>query len=203
MRAIRAASAALLGATALALAAPAALAGGNGDPVRFTVSPSTVAPGGRVALSASNCATTATASSGIFDTANIRPGTSATATVDSDARRGAQYSVRFTCGSQQGTFVLTISGGSASPTTSSTYRPPAASTTPVPSATRTATATATATRTATATATVTPQGVRGGLGGSMGGGAGPGEFAVGAAFVAAAVAGTVFAVRRRTADRRH
>ncbi|MYS68577.1 hypothetical protein GTW66_32740 [Streptomyces sp. SID5473] len=143
MRAIRAASAALLGATVLALAAPVARAGGDGDPVRFTVSPSTVAPGGRIALSASNCPTTATASSGIFDTATIRPGTSATATVDTDARRGAQYSVRFTCGNQQGTFILTISGGTTSPTTSSTFRPPSATASPAPSASRTATATAT------------------------------------------------------------
>ncbi|MFF3554090.1 hypothetical protein ACWD4V_32200 [Streptomyces tsukubensis] len=203
MRAIRAASAALLGATVLALAAPVARAGGNGDPVRFTVSPSTVAPGGRIALSASNCPTTATASSGIFDTATIRPGTSATATVDTDARRGAQYSVRFTCGNQQGTFILTISGGTTSPTTSSTFRPPSATATPAPSASRTATATATRTATATATATVTPQGVRGGLGGSMGGGAGTTEVAAGAALVVAAAAGTAFALRRRSTGRRH
>ncbi|MFJ8229773.1 hypothetical protein ACIQ9E_07400 [Streptomyces sp. NPDC094448] len=201
MRAIRAASAALLGATVLALAAPVARAGGDGDPVRFTVSPATVAPGGRIALSASNCPTTATASSGIFDTATIRPGTSATATVDTDARRGAQYSVRFTCGNQQGTFILTISGGTASPTTSSTFRPPAATATPAPSASRTATVTAT--RTATATATVTPQGVRGGLGGSMAGGAGTTEVAAGAALVVAAAAGTAYALRRRNAGRRH
>ncbi|QDY80255.1 hypothetical protein [Streptomyces qinzhouensis] len=201
MRAIRAASAALLATTVLALAAPVARAGGDGKSVLFTVSPSTVAPGGRVALSASNCTTTATASSGVFDTATIRPGTSATATVDTDARRGAQYSVRFTCGSQQGTFVLTISGGSASPTISSTYRPPATTATPAPSPSRTVTATAT--RGATATATVTPQGVRGGLGGSIGGGAGTGEFAVGAVFVAVAAAGTGYVLRRRTAGRRH
>ncbi|MFE0427646.1 hypothetical protein [Streptomyces sp. NPDC058953] len=212
MRAIRAASAALLGATVLALAAPVARAGGDGDP-RFTVTPSTVAPGGRVALTASGCASTATATSGVFDAATIRPGTSATATVDGDARRGAQYSIRFTCGDAQRTVILTISGGTASPTISTTVRPPAV---PSPTVTRTATPTATATpipaptpkatatapRTATATATPVPQGVRGGLGGSVTGGAGPVEFAAGAALVLAAVTATTVVLRRGTGARR-
>ncbi len=136
MRAIRAATAALLGAASLVLTAPLAVAddGKQTSPL-FTVSPSTVSPGGRVALSASGCTTTAYASSGVFDAVTIQPGTSATAVVDSDARPGAQYSVQFNCGSDRGTFNLTIAGGRSTPTTRSTV-------------------------------TTSPQGVRGGLGGS-------------------------------------
>jgi hypothetical protein len=122
MRTIRAASAALLGATALALTAPVALAAEDGTATLFTVSPSTVAPGGRVALSASGCPTTATASSAVFDTVTIRPGTSESATVSQSARPGAQYAVQFTCGSQRGTFNLSVAGTST-PTISSTVTP--------------------------------------------------------------------------------
>lgn len=70
MRAIRVAPVALLGAAALALTGPAVTAyaataggpsgGGNG----YTVTPSVVAPGGKVTLAARGCSTTATASSG-------------------------------------------------------------------------------------------------------------------------------------------
>ncbi|CAL9599719.1 MULTISPECIES: hypothetical protein [unclassified Streptomyces] len=174
MRAIGAASAALLGAAALALTAPPAAAV---DP--FVVSPSTVNPGGRVTLSAPGCPGTAMASSGIFDTVTIPAGGSALATVDWDARRGAVYTVSFTCaGGSPGTARLTI----ASATTSSTS---------VPTVTRTATVVTTA-----------PSGVRGGLGGSVGTWD-AGELAAGGALVAAAAAGTVFVVRRRAASRRH
>ncbi|MEU2185239.1 hypothetical protein, partial [Streptomyces thermolilacinus] len=172
MRAIGAASAALFGAAALALTAPPAAAV---DP--FAVSPSTVNPGGRVTLSAPGCSGTAMASSGIFDTVTIPAGGSAMATVDWDARRGAVYTVSFTCaGGSPGTAQLAI----ASATTSSTS---------VPTVTR------------TATVTTTPSGVRGGLGGSVGTWD-AGEIAAGGALVAAATAGTVFVVRRRTASRR-
>ncbi|MEU5160869.1 hypothetical protein AB0G74_14860 [Streptomyces sp. NPDC020875] len=209
MRAIRAATAALLGASVLALAAPVALAGGNGGDPLFAVAPSTVAPGGRVALSANGCASTATATSGVFDSASIRPGGSTTVTVDRDARRGAQYSIRFSCGDAQKTVILTISGGTASPTISTTVRPPVAPSPTVPATPARTTApapttTATATRTATATApATTPQGVRGGLGGSVTGGAGPVEFAAGAALVLAAATATAVVLRRRTGVRRH
>ncbi|MFI6284136.1 hypothetical protein ACIBCM_05140 [Streptomyces sp. NPDC051018] len=175
MRAIRAASAALLGAAALALpalalSAPPAAASEDGKATVFSVNPSTVAPGGRVTLSANACTTTATASSGVFDTVTIRPGTTVTATVDPGARRGAQYAVQFTCGSQRGTVNLTIAGATSSPTTSST---------------------------------VTPQGVRGGLGGSVGG-VGAREVAVGGALVVAAATATGFVVvRRRAHIRQH
>ncbi|WP_329025509.1 hypothetical protein [Streptomyces sp. NBC_00690] len=178
MRAIRAASAALLGATALGwAAAPLAAAADTQASIYFTVSPSTVAPGGRVALSASGCNTTATASSGIFDAVTIRPGTSAVATVDPAARPGAQYSVQFTCGSQRGSFNLTIAGGRSTPTTSST-----ATTSSAP--------------------TTTPSGVLGGLGGSVEE-MDTGTIALGASLVLAAAGTTVFVVRRRVYGHRH
>ncbi|MCM2389541.1 hypothetical protein [Streptomyces albipurpureus] len=178
MRAIRAASAALLGATALGLvAAPLAAAVDNQTSPYFTVSPSTVAPGGRVALSASGCNTTATASSGLFDAVTIRPGTSAVATVDPTARAGAQYSVQFTCGSQRGSFNVTIAGGRSTPTTSSTA-------------------------TTSAAPTTTPSGVQGGLGGSVEE-MDAKAIAMGAALVLAAATTTVFVVRRRVYGHRH
>ncbi|MEW1695304.1 MULTISPECIES: hypothetical protein [unclassified Streptomyces] len=186
MRAIRAASAFLLGAAALAPAAPAALAAdgvpapnpraqGAGAASAFVVSPSLVAPGGRVTLSAPGCASTATASAGVFDTVTIAPGSTATATVDRDARQGAVYTVAFNCtGGVQGTANLTITGTpTATPTISSTVLTP-------------------------------PRGVRGGLGGSVDGGFEPAELAAGGALVLAAATGGVFVFRRRAARaRRH
>ncbi|WP_329113226.1 hypothetical protein [Streptomyces sp. NBC_01353] len=148
MRAIRAVSTALLGAATLALAAPVASAAdgapapnpnaaGAKAPGDFVVTPSLVAPGGRVTLTAPGCRSTALASSGIFDTVTIAPGSSATATVDTDARRGAVYTVAFNCtGGITDTVTLTISGTTASATTSSTIL-------------------------------TTPRGVQGGLGGSV------------------------------------
>ncbi|MEV4970770.1 hypothetical protein [Streptomyces scopuliridis] len=178
MRAIRAASAALMAVSALVLTAPTATAapGGGNAPFGFTVTPSTVAAGGRVTLSVTNCGTTATASSGVFDTVNIPSGRSATATVDWDAKAGATYQVTFTCNGQSGTTSLRISGATRNPT-------PAA----------------TVTRT---TATVVPGGVRGGLGGSMAG-VSTAELVGGTALVVAAATGTIYVVRRRAEDRQH
>ncbi|MFE7129230.1 hypothetical protein ACFVIM_00005 [Streptomyces sp. NPDC057638] len=194
MRAICAASAALLGSAALALTAPPAVAADTADTratALFTVSPSTVAAGGRVALSASGCATTATASSAVFDAVTIRPGTSTVATVDADARPGAQYSVQFTCGSQRGSFNLSIAGSGTTPTISSTAAVrPAVTVTPSP------------TRSATPTATATPRGVRGGLGGTSDGTNSVTTLA-GGAMVVVATAATVVVLRRRAGDRRH
>ncbi|MEU7005228.1 hypothetical protein [Streptomyces sp. NPDC046332] len=148
MRAIRAVSTALLGAATLALAAPVASAAdgapapnpqaaGAKAPGDFVVTPSLVAPGGRVTLTAPGCRSTAMASAGIFDTVTIAPGSSATATVDADARRGAVYTVAFNCtGGITDTVNLTISGTTATATTSSTIL-------------------------------TTPRGVQGGLGGSV------------------------------------
>ncbi|MFJ9210153.1 hypothetical protein CU044_2444 [Streptomyces sp. L-9-10] len=179
MRAIRAASAALLAVSALVLTAPTATAavdGGNA-PFGFTVTPSTVAAGGRVTLSVTNCGTTATASSGVFDTVNIASGRSATATVDWDAKAGATYQVTFTCNGQSGKTSLRISGATRNPT-------------PAPTATR------------TTAATVVPGGVRGGLGGSIGG-INTTELVAGTALVVAAATGTIYAVRRRAEGRKH
>jgi hypothetical protein len=178
MRAIRAASTAVLGAAALALAAPVSVAGGapvpqppqTGGSVDFVITPGTVAPGGRITLSAPGCSSTATASSGVFDTVTIAPGSSATATVDADARQGAVYMVAFNCtGGGQGTVNLTISGNASGtvPTARSTVLTP-------------------------------PRGVQGGLGGSLEA-TGPGTMALGGALVLAAAGGLAYTIRRRTA----
>ena len=77
----------------------------------YSVSPSTVAPGGTVTLRVTDCDRKATASSGVFDAVTLQGsgGTkSGTATVDSDAKPGAEYDVTFTCGSESGTAPLTI-----------------------------------------------------------------------------------------------
>ncbi|MGN9790404.1 hypothetical protein ACWGH4_34810 [Streptomyces sp. NPDC054847] len=173
MRAIRAASAALLGAAALALTAPTAAAVNN-TPYDFNVTPSTVAAGGRVTLTAGGCPSTTTVTSGVFDTVTIPRNGAATAIVDWDARPGAVYSVQFNCIGRIGTLDLTIAGGTSSPTASST-------------------------RTAT---TAPPQGVRGGVGGSFDG-MNAAEIAAGGALVAAAATATVLVVRRRSTNRHH
>ncbi|MER7765238.1 hypothetical protein [Streptomyces sp. NPDC097619] len=175
MRAIRTVSATLLstGAAAMLLAAaPAAVAAGPQQPITsfgFAITPSTVAPGGQVTLTVTGCdAAYSTASSGVFDTVSIPRGTPVRVTVDRDARRGAQYSVSFTCNGENGSADLTIASGST-PTTSST---------------------------------AVARGVRGGLGGSVSG-AEPMTIAAGSVLFLAAVAGTTYVVRRRSAAHRH
>ncbi|MEV6505159.1 hypothetical protein [Streptomyces sp. NPDC051642] len=120
MRAIRVASAALLGISALALSAPVAVAKGDGNhnitPFGFSVQPSTIAAGGQVTLQLDRdqggCKGSATVSSGVFDTVRISPGqSSATAMVDWDARPGAVYQVTFTCDGVSGSTGLTIASG--------------------------------------------------------------------------------------------
>ncbi|MFR0355730.1 hypothetical protein [Streptomyces sediminimaris] len=122
MRAIRVASAALLGAGALALSAPAAVAGdvarddNHGiTPFAFSVLPSTVAAGGHVSLHVNrdgDCKGPATVRSAVFDTVVIPPRQSwGTAVVDRDARPGAMYKVTFTCDGASGSTDLTIAGG--------------------------------------------------------------------------------------------
>ncbi|MEV0489848.1 hypothetical protein [Streptomyces atratus] len=102
MRPIGVAPVALLGAAALALTAPATTSyaetsGGAPGATGYTVAPSVIAPGGQVTLAARGCPTTATASSGIFDSVTIPRGGSASATVDWDAKPGAAYEVTFIC----------------------------------------------------------------------------------------------------------
>ncbi|MER7827272.1 hypothetical protein ABTX85_32455 [Streptomyces sp. NPDC096097] len=152
----------------------------------FTLTPSTVAPGGQTVLAVSRCnAAYATASSGVFDTVSIARGQTVRVTVDRDARRGAVYSVSFTCNGETGSADLTIAGGNTAPTTSST---------------RTGTGTSTGT-----TLFPTPSsalGVRGGLGGSIAG-MDPLELGAGAGLFLAAAGGAVFALRRRGSDGSH
>ncbi|GAB2920577.1 hypothetical protein [Streptomyces heilongjiangensis] len=114
MRAIRVASAVLLGVTALSLTAPAAHAAPAGDTTSFgfSVVPSTVAPGGEVTLRVDGCHSRTTVSSAVFDTVTIPKGqSSAKATVDWDARHGAVYEVSFQCGNESGQTDLTIASG--------------------------------------------------------------------------------------------
>ncbi|MEU9716781.1 hypothetical protein [Streptomyces sp. NPDC047976] len=242
MGAIRGSATALLSAGALialgAFCAPAAVAPGTAPaapapqaaPVTsfaFALIPSTVAPGGQVILSVSDCdAAYATASSGVFDTVSIPRGQTVRVTVDRDARRGALYSVTFTCNGENGSADLTIAGATSTPSTSSTagvrrtpsaeptigVRPRATAPTTAPTAAPTAVRTAPAARitpTARASAPVAAQrstpaalGVRGGLGGSVAG-MDPVELGVGAALFAAAAGGTAYAVRRRRPSRGH
>ncbi|WP_338894708.1 hypothetical protein WBG99_02510 [Streptomyces sp. TG1A-60] len=114
MRAIRVASAALLGMTALSFTAPAAHAARAGDITSFgfSVLPSTIAAGGQVTLRVDGCHNRTTVSSGVFDTVTIPKGrSSATATVDWDAKPGAVYEVTFQCGNESGRTDLTIATG--------------------------------------------------------------------------------------------
>ncbi|NUJ99557.1 hypothetical protein HRW23_10185 [Streptomyces lunaelactis] len=173
MRAIRAASAALLGVASLALTAPLAAATDSKQTTPFfTVIPSTVSPGGRVTLSASGCNGPATATSGVFDAVTINQGTSTSTSVDADARPGAVFTVRFICtGQASGNFDITIAGGRSTPTISSTV-------------------------------STSPGAVRGGLGGSIGG-MNAGELAAGTALVVAAATATVYVVRRRSGSHQH
>ncbi|MFI5793051.1 hypothetical protein [Streptomyces sp. NPDC051677] len=121
MRAIRVASAALLGVTALTLSAPAAVAIGGDDnhyvmSNGYDVLPLTIVAGGQITLQvdrgASGCTGSVTVSSGVFDTVVIpRGSSSAAALVDRDARVGVSYRVTFACGGISAVKELTISGG--------------------------------------------------------------------------------------------
>ncbi|QOV40360.1 hypothetical protein IM697_19290 [Streptomyces ferrugineus] len=112
MRAIRVVTAALLGVGALAVTAPTAQAHGDNSGFWATVLPTTIAPGGQVRLRATGCEQSVTVSSGVFDTVTIPRGrTTATATVDRDAKPGAVYEVSFYCGTFWQTVDLTIAGG--------------------------------------------------------------------------------------------
>ncbi|WP_066957022.1 hypothetical protein [Streptomyces lushanensis] len=198
MRAIRAASAALLGVAALALTAPTAVAAVDGSvtPFGFTVTPSTINPGGKVTLGVTKCSSPATASSGVFDTVTIPSGRTATATVDWDAKAGARYIVTFECNGMSAKTTLAISG-------SSSTRTPAPNPGRTTNSTTNSTANGTATRAATAPVSVSsPGGVRGGLGGSIGG-LNIAEIVTGTALVVAGATGTVYAIRRRAVNRGH
>ncbi|MFF6901335.1 hypothetical protein [Streptomyces hydrogenans] len=180
MRAIRTASAALLATAAVALSAPAALAGddpgadpGTGRNITsfgFSVTPRTVAPGGTVTLTSDGCEVpSVTVTSGIFDTVTLTEGRPGTATVDIDAKAGAEYEIAFDCKGDRGTTTLTVDHGTAPP-------PPPAPVTPQPP----------------------HKGVKAGFGGSTGSDAlGTAELAAGGVLIAAAAGTAVVLTRRR------
>ncbi|WP_265863233.1 hypothetical protein [Streptomyces sp. SKN60] len=89
--------------------------GGTGHNITsfgFSVTPSTVAPGGTVTLKADGCEVPSVkVESGVFDTVTLNEGHQGTATVDFDAKVGAQYEVTFDCKGERGTTTLTIAGG--------------------------------------------------------------------------------------------
>ncbi|MFG2561479.1 hypothetical protein [Streptomyces sp. NPDC048496] len=170
MRAIGVAPVSLLGATALALTAPAATSyavtsGGTPGATGYTVAPSVIAPGGQVTLAARGCLTTATASSGIFDSVTIPRGGSASATVDWDAKPGASYEVSFIC--------------NTSPTSTAEIGLAISAPTPTPGSTA-----------------IAPNGVPGDLGGGIGR-MNAAQLVGGTALAVAATTGAVFVVRRR------
>ncbi|MCT4353194.1 hypothetical protein M5362_08630 [Streptomyces sp. Je 1-79] len=84
----------------------------------FSVSPSTVAPGGTVTLKSDACeAPSVTVTSGIFETVTLTEGRAGTATVDVEARIGAEYQVTFDCKGEKGTAALVVAGGSTGTST--------------------------------------------------------------------------------------
>ncbi|MHA5048987.1 hypothetical protein [Streptomyces sp. SD15] len=179
MRAIRVASAALLGVTALIFSVSAAFAengdrdSGSGDSnitsFGFDVQPSTIVAGGQVRLNVEDCDSAARVSSEVFDAVTIPRGqSSAAATVDRDAKPGAVYEVTFRCGDESGHTDLTLATGrqDSEPTQ-----------VPVP----------------------VQQGVRAGAGGSVGD-FDLKEIGLGAALIGASVGAAWYLSRRRTDD---
>ncbi|MEU9855640.1 hypothetical protein [Streptomyces sp. NPDC047974] len=181
MRAIRTASAALIATAALALsAAPTASADDGGTDTRpdaditsfgFSVTPRTVAPGGTVTLTADGCEVpSVTVTSGVFDTVTLTEGRPGRATVDLDAKAGAEYEIAFDCKGERGTTTLTVTHGTT---------PPPAPVTP-------------------AHPTPPHKGVKAGFGGSTGSDAlGAAELAAGAVLIAAAAGSALVLARRR------
>lgn len=195
MHAIRVASAALLGVTALTLSATAALAGngdGDSDSSRdssrdsgrgnnnitsfgFNVQPQSIAPGGRLRLTAESCDSVARVSSEVFDTVTIPKGqSSATALIDGDARAGSVYQVTFQCGNESGHTELTIAPGRSG----TTYSDPTQ--VQVPASVQ--------------------RGVKAGVGGSSGGGFDLKEIGLGTALIAGCVGTAWSMTRRRVTD---
>ncbi len=118
MRAIRVASAALLGVSALTLTACVAQASAETAGFRVAVHPTTIAAGEQVTLRATGCDQAVFVSSGVFDDLTIRRGqTSATAMVDWAAKPGAIYEVTFHCGTFWQNASLTIAGDRPVPPT--------------------------------------------------------------------------------------
>ncbi|MER7516633.1 hypothetical protein [Streptomyces sp. NPDC126499] len=142
----------------------------------FSVTPSTVAPGGTVTLKSDGCeAPTVTVESPVFDTVTLKDGRPGTATVYADAKAGAEYEVTFDCKGERGTTTLTIKGG-AHPTGHPTGHPTARPTVPSPPA---------------------HKGVRAGFGTGSDEGAGTAEVVTGSVLIAGAVGAAVVLLRRR------
>ncbi|MFI8368883.1 hypothetical protein [Streptomyces sp. NPDC085466] len=82
----------------------------------FSVTPRTVAPGGTVTLTSDGCEVpSVTVTSGIFDTVTLTEGRPGSATVDIDAKAGAEYEIAFDCKGERGTTSLTITHGTTPP----------------------------------------------------------------------------------------
>lgn len=127
MRATRPALMSLAGAAALLAPAAAAHAEEPGTltSFSFSVSPSTVAPGGTVALTATGCpAKKATVSSDVFDTVTVHDGRPTEARVDKAAEPGAEYEVTFDCKGEKGRASLTVTPGSGTGTGTGTSTSP-------------------------------------------------------------------------------
>ncbi|MHA6758629.1 hypothetical protein [Streptacidiphilus sp. PAMC 29251] len=135
MRAARLIAGTVLTVSALSLTAPIAFAADGGGtasnvtPFAFKIFPTTVKPGGNIGLGVSGCdAGSATASAGVFDTVKL-PSTGTAgeyvgaATIDADAKPGAQYDVKFTCGSSSGTTTLTVAAATTPTTTPTAVTP--------------------------------------------------------------------------------
>ncbi|QIP88051.1 hypothetical protein GLX30_33075 [Streptomyces sp. Tu 2975] len=126
MRATPLAFLSLAGAVALLAPAAAAHAEDEGDitSFAFSVSPSTVEPGGTVTLTATECpAKKVTVSSEVFETVTVHDGGPATAKVDKDAKPGAEYKVVFDCKGEKGHAPLTIATGSGGTHPPATVKP--------------------------------------------------------------------------------
>ncbi|WP_137992307.1 respiratory nitrate reductase subunit gamma [Streptomyces vilmorinianum] len=208
MRAIRVAPAALLvtatttvtAAAAVCLGAPTAVAdegtGNNITSFGFSVSPSTVAPGGTVTLKSDGCEVpTVTVSSGVFDTVTLNEGHAGTATVDADAKVGAEYQVTFDCKGEKGTTPLTIAGGSPGHTTGGQ------TTGGQTTGGQTTGGRTTGGQTTGGHDTGAPKGVKAGFGGGTDA-LGTTEVVAGSALIAGALGGGVLLMRRRRADGR-
>lgn len=176
MHAIRAASVALAGLAVLGLGAPAAQAENDrekGRPFHFDLTPTTIAPGGKVTFDVEGCREPVEITSGIFDPVVIpKEQNTGTATVDWDAKPGAVYTVSFDCpGQRGGDKDLTVTGGGGRPDGQGHHRPD----------------------------TGPRKGVHAGIGGSLGD-LDLHELGLGAALVAGAIGSAYYWTRRRTGE---
>ncbi|MFC4031971.1 hypothetical protein ACFO3J_10810 [Streptomyces polygonati] len=113
MRAGRTTAALLLAASAVALAAPTALADSDVISFGFGAAPDTVAPGGSVTLRATGCPERTTVSApALFHDVTLGGGgdrgQAVTVRIAGAAKPGTQYDISFTCGFEKGTTPLMI-----------------------------------------------------------------------------------------------